>query len=97
MVGGHKHFEQTIKVTGTSSYLAVLGTLTVSALILPNFTTSTAGPTYSSVQLAAAAVVSLMLYGAFLFVQTVRHRDYFLPAVGTTDEAVHAPPPGGQT
>jgi Ca2+:H+ antiporter len=80
VVGGHKHYEQTIKVTGTSSYLAVLGTLTVSALILPNFTTSTAGPTYSAAQLTAVALVSIMLYGAFMFVQTVRHRDYFLAA-----------------
>ena len=80
VAGGHKHYEQTIKVTGASSYLAVLGTLTVSALILPNFTTSTAGPTYSVAQLTAVAVVSIMLYGAFMFVQTVRHRDYFLAA-----------------
>lgn len=80
VVGGHKHHEQTIKVTGTSSYLAVLGTLTVSALILPNFTTTTAGPTYSVAQLTAVALVSIMLYAAFMFVQTVRHRDYFLAA-----------------
>ena len=85
VVGGHKHHEQTIKVTGTSSYLAVLGTLTVTALILPNFTTSTSGPTYSPVQLAAVALVSIMLYGAFMFVQTVRHRDYFLAAIDDTD------------
>ena len=85
VMGGHKHHEQTIKVTGTSSYLAVLGTLTVTALILPNFTTSTSGPTYSPVQLTAVALVSIMLYGAFMFVQTVRHRDYFLAAVDDTD------------
>jgi len=85
VVGGHKHHEQTIKVAGTSSYLAVLGTLTVTALILPNFTTSTAGPTYSPVQLGAVALVSIMLYGAFMFVQTVRHRDYFLAAADDSD------------
>jgi Ca2+:H+ antiporter len=85
VVGGQKHHEQTIKVAGTSSYLAVLGTLTVTALILPNFTTSTAGPTYSPVQLAAVALVSIMLYGAFMFVQTVRHRDYFLAAADDSD------------
>ncbi|MCA3561999.1 MAG: ionic transporter y4hA [Aestuariivirga sp.] len=86
VAGGHKHYEQTIKVTGTSSYLAVLGTLAVSALILPNFTTSTAGPTYSAAQLTAVALVSVMLYAAFMFVQTVRHRDYFLAAA----DDVHA-------
>ena len=63
----------------------MLGTLTVIALILPNFTTSTAGPTYSAAQLAAVALVSIMLYGAFMFVQTVRHRDYFLAAADDSD------------
>jgi Ca2+:H+ antiporter len=32
-----------------------------------------------------------VLYGVFVFVQTVRHRDYFLAA--TPDESVHAEPP----
>jgi Ca2+:H+ antiporter len=93
VLGGHKHYEQTIKVTGTSSYLAVLGTLAVIALILPNFTTSTAGPTYSAAQLTAAALVSIMLYGAFMFVQTVRHRDYFLAAVDDESDAEDLDPP----
>jgi len=35
----------------------------------------------------------LVLYGSFVFVQTVRHRDYFLPPVGDGGEEVHAPPP----
>lgn len=87
VLGGHRHYEQKIRVSGTSSYLSVLGTLAAIALILPNFTTSTQGPTYSSAQLAAAAIVSLMLYGAFLFVQTVRHRDYFLAAADDSEAA----------
>jgi Ca2+:H+ antiporter len=96
VLGGHKHYEQTIKVTGTSSYLAVLGTLAVIALILPNFTTSTAGPTYSAAQLTAAALVSIMLYGAFMFVHTVRHRDYFLAAVDDESDAEDLDPPTRQ-
>jgi Ca2+:H+ antiporter len=96
VLGGHKHYEQTIKVAGTSSYLAVLGTLAVIALILPNFTTSTAGPTYSAAQLTAAALVSIMLYGAFMFVQTVRHRDYFLAAADDESDAENLDPPTRQ-
>jgi Ca2+:H+ antiporter len=87
VLGGHKHFEQKIRVSGTSSYLSVLGTLAAIALILPNYTVSTTGPTYSTVQLAAAAIVSLVLYAAFLFIQTVRHRDYFLAAADDSDAA----------
>ncbi len=62
----------------------------VLSLVLPTFTTSTPGPTFSGAQLAFAGVVSLVMYGVFVFVQTVRHRDYFLPvepspaAVGST-------------
>jgi Ca2+:H+ antiporter len=60
--------------------------------VLPSFTTTTAGPTYSGSQLAFAGIASLTLYGVFVFVQTVRHRDYFLP-VGNADEHIHAEPP----
>jgi Ca2+:H+ antiporter len=47
-------------------------------------------------QLAFAAVASLALYLLFVFVQTVRHRDYFLPpASGPGDDATgaHSAPP----
>jgi Ca2+:H+ antiporter len=90
VLGGHKHFEQKIRVSGTSSYLCVLGTLAAIALILPNHTVSSEGPTYSTVQLATAAIVSLTLYGAFLFIQTVRHRDYFMAAADDSDSASEA-------
>ena len=43
------------------------------------FTTCEPGPRFSSSQLVFAAVVSLPLYGLFVFTQTVRHRDFFLP------------------
>lgn len=62
------------------------------ALVLPSFTTTTPGPTYSGSQLAFAGITSLALYGVFVFVQTVRHRDYFLP-VDNSNEDSHAPPP----
>jgi Ca2+:H+ antiporter len=29
----------------------------------------------------------------FVFIQTIRHRDYFLPSSNTEDETVHCPPP----
>ncbi len=99
VLGSHRHFEQTIRVRGTSSYLAVLGTLATIALILPNYTVSVEGPSYSKAQLAAVALVSLGLYVAFLFVQTVRHRDYFLSAPDDSDSAMeqHVIPANGVT
>src|SRR5205085_8574345 len=55
--------------------------------------TSAPGPSYTKVQLAFAAAASLALWGVFVFVQTVRHRDYFLPAESAGEESAHAAPP----
>jgi len=54
-----------------------VSTLATLCLVLPTFTTSRSGPEFSPAQLAFAAVAALVLYGLFVFVQTVRHRDYF--------------------
>ncbi|MEO8848349.1 MAG: hypothetical protein ABI440_06945 [Casimicrobiaceae bacterium] len=66
------------------------------ALVLPGFTTTTAGSTFSTSQLAFAGISSLVLYGVFVFVQTVRHRDYFLP-LDTDDCDSHAAKPTDAT
>jgi Ca2+:H+ antiporter len=92
VVGGLRHGVLSFRVEGTSPALASLGALAGLSLVLPSFTTTTAGPTYSGSQLAFAGVTSLVLYGVFVFVQTVRHRDYFLP-VGNDSESHAAPPP----
>src|SRR5271165_3011798 len=87
VMGAGKHFEQTFQLQGASSALAVLGTLATLALILPNFTQTTIGPTYSTLQLEVIGVEALLLWGVFVFIQTVKHRDYFLDAPGTADSA----------
>jgi len=93
-VGAIMHKEQVFKQTGVSASLATLCALTVLTLVLPNFTVSEPGPVYSASQLAFVAVVSFLLYATFVMVQTVRHRDYFLPAKTlAADEDVHAEPP----
>ena len=92
VVGGLRHGVVAFKVEGTSPALAALAALACVALVLPSFTTTAPGPTYSGSQLAFAGVTSLALYGVFVFVQTVRHRDYFLPVDADNDE-IHAPPP----
>jgi Ca2+:H+ antiporter len=94
--GGIRHHEQGFQVQGANVALAVLAALTTLTLILPNVTTSVAGPVFSTSQLIFAGTASLILYGSFVFVQTVRHRDYFLPAAGGNEEA-HAPPPSSRT
>ena len=96
LMGGARYHEQGFQVQGASAALAVLAALTSLTLILPNYSTSALGPLYSRPQLVFAGLVSLVLYGAFVFIQTVRHRDYFLPVQADNEEA-HASPPSGRT
>ena len=79
LMGGVRHHEQGFQVQGASAALAVLVALTGLTLILPNYAASELGPLYSTSQLIFAGLVSLVLYGSFVFIQTVRHRDYFPP------------------
>ena len=93
LIGGVRHHEQSFNVGGANAALAALIALTTLSLVLPAFTSSSPGLTYSAAQLSFAAIASLVLWGTFVFVQTVRHRDYFLPVHGTADENIHAVPP----
>ncbi|WP_132211386.1 calcium:proton antiporter [Kribbella steppae] len=79
VVGSLRHHVQEFRVRASNSALTVMIALVTLSLVLPTFTTSAPGPQFSSAQLAFAGVVSLVMYGVFVFVQTVRHRDYFLP------------------
>ncbi len=93
LMGGLRHREQAFGLHGVSASLATLAAIVVLTLILPNYTVSDPGPVYTPSQLAFIAMVSLVLYGTFVFVQTVRHRDYFLPAEALGNEDVHAAAP----
>jgi len=93
LLGGLRHHEQSFRLEGANSALATLIALSTLSLVLPSFTISAPGASYSVAQLAFAAVASLVLWGTFVFVQTVRHRDYFLPAGNVADENLHAEPP----
>jgi Ca2+:H+ antiporter len=93
LVGGQHHTEQRFGLEGVSASLATLATIGALTLIFPNFTTTAPGPAYSNSQLAFVATVSLLLYATFIFVQTIRHRDYFLPQTGPDGVDARAIPP----
>ncbi len=96
LVGASRHGEQTFGLNGVAASMATLAAIAVLTLVLPNYTSSAAGPYYSNSQLAFIAIISVVLYGTFVLVQTVRHRDYFLPENAVADEDVHALPPGNK-
>ena len=86
LVGGLRHREQSFQTAGTGPALAALAVLCTLTLILPVFTTSSPVGTYTASQLAFTGVVASALWAVYVFVQTVRHRDYFLPESAHADE-----------
>lgn len=96
MVGGLRYREQSFRTEGTSSGLSALIALATLSLVLPTFTTSSPVGTYTQTQLGFVAVSSLALWAVFVFVQTIRHRDYFLPVDALTNDEIHAEPPSAR-
>jgi Ca2+:H+ antiporter len=93
LVGALRHREQSFRIEGVGPGLAALVSLATLSLVLPTFTTSSPEGTYTLSQLVFVGATSLVLWAVFVFVQTVRHRDYFLPAGAAADEESHAEPP----
>ena len=93
LAGGLRHREQSFRSEGAGPALAALVSLATIVLVLPVFTTSAPGPRYTSSQLAFTAIASLALWAVFVFFQTIRHRDYFLPLRAGAEDGDHAAPP----
>src|SRR5438132_4309522 len=72
-IGGIRYREQDFQVSGANLYLSVLFVLATITLVMPNYTLTAPGPVYSTTQLAFVSVVTLLLYGVFLYTQTIRH------------------------
>ena len=93
ITGGLRYGEQGFQLPGISAYFVVLMPLATLALILPNYTVTAPGPFYSPTQLIVVSIVTLVLYSVFLYVQTVRHRAYFLFDPGIAPRAdIHGRP-----
>ena len=96
LVSALRHHLAVFNPEGTGAALSTVIALAAVCLVVPRFTTTEAGPEFSGGQLAFAAVASLVLYGMFVFTQTIRHRDFFLPVEkGQVDDDGdgHADPP----
>src|SRR3984957_17124571 len=78
LTGGLRYREQDVQVSGSNLYLSVLFVMATITLIMPNYTLTAPGPFYSAVQLGFVSIVTVLLYGVFLYTQTIRHRDYFV-------------------
>lgn len=97
LLGALRHRTVAFSAEGSGVALSAVTVLATVTLVLPTFTTSSPGPTFTGAQLAFAAGASLLTYGVYVFVQTVRHRDYFLPVGADADRPeVHAALPSNR-
>lgn len=85
LLGGMKHFAQRYNLKGAASYLAIIIPLAVIPLILPNFTTSVSDGSLTRFQAISFSIFTLLLYGAFLVLQTGRHAEFYREP--STDDA----------
>jgi len=91
ILGGLRYREQAYNLQGANAFLAVILPLAVLGLIQPNFTVTTPGPVYSAAQLGFVSVVTVLLYGVFLYTQTILHRNYFVSgAAAHADDGAQA-------
>lgn len=79
LAGTIKHHAQDFKAEGASGAISGITVLVTLTLVLPAFTTSSSGATYTTAQLLVMSAIAVTIYGVFVLVQTSRHRDYFLP------------------
>src|SRR6201981_2606545 len=90
-IGGVQYREQGYQVSGANLYLSVLFTMATITEVMPDYTLTTPGPIYSAAQLDFVSVVTILLYGVFLYTQTIRHRNYFVSeAPGAANQEAHA-------
>jgi len=77
LTGGLKFGEQDFNLKGVNSFLGLILPLSVLSMVLPNFTRTGGNGLFSTLHSLSLIILSLVIYGIFLAVQTMRHRDFF--------------------
>jgi Ca2+:H+ antiporter len=86
LLGGLRYHQQSYNLQGAGAYLALAMALSMIALVLPSFTTSTPSGTLAPVQSILFSMVTVALYGLFLWLQTGRYRGFFQSVAGDADQ-----------
>lgn len=96
ITGASRHGDQEFNAQGASAYLSMVALLTGVSLVLPNHT-SGAGE-FSAVQAVGISVVTVLLYGVFLWMQMRSHRRFFVqpPRGAMAIRMLMKPGPGQQ-
>lgn len=91
VLGGLKHGDQEYNAQGAVAYLSMIALLTGTALALPNVVSSGTG-SFLPIQAAAVAMLTALLYSAFIGMQTRRYRRFFVqPELGSLSIPVQTP------
>lgn len=88
-LGAFQHKRQEISVQGATAFMSVLIALTGLTMVLPNYTLSAGTGTFTPLQLSFVALLSILLYAAFLFAQTVGQKADFLERQVLEDDHIH--------
>jgi Ca2+:H+ antiporter len=88
LLGGLRHREQSYNLRGASTYLGVIIPLAGLGLILPRYMPAAPGGQVTTLAAVWLILVSVTLYGAFVWIQTLRHSGFFRqpsPRDGTSE------------
>jgi Ca2+:H+ antiporter len=85
LLGGQRYHQQSYNLQGAGAYLALVIPLSIIALVMPNFTTSSSEGTLAPAQSVLFSLLTVALYGMFLWLQTGRYRGFFQP-VGEAEQ-----------
>lgn len=91
LIGSSKFFEQFFEKKSVNTSLVSMVAIIVLALVLPNFTNSASTCRYTKEQLIFVACACVVIYGTFLLVQTIRHRNYFVYENGANQKEDYSP------
>ena len=89
IVGGIKHVQQNFNLQGANTYLSIIAVLVIVSMILPNYTKATQEGTFSQYQTIFVILITLGLYLLFLFMQSLRHRNFFMSPTQDEESIQH--------
>ena len=90
IVGGIKHVQQSFNLQGANTYLSIITVLVIVSMILPNYTVATEIGTFSPYQTIFIIIITLGLYLLFLFMQSLRHKSFFMSPTDSEHKVEHS-------
>lgn len=97
LMGGLRYWEQDYNLAGARAFLVVIAALSVFALILPNYTEIPPDPVKAPSKAMLFGIITLLFYGVFVAIQTMRHRAFFTEPNESTVEGRQRTLPRGRT